>query len=87
MKSTTLNNLTNKAWEMITKYSKDYEPNELPTPIDLTELQDILSNPVSPVASINGLPVYSFKLTREETRDNTEREILYAIQNSKFFII
>lgn len=70
MQPITLNDLTTQVWEMITKYSKDYEPNELPSPIDLTELQDILSNPlVSPVASINGIPLYSFELTSEETRD------------------
>lgn len=87
MQPTTLNALVSNAWEMTTKYSKDYEPTDHIDPASLTELQDILSNPISPVWSINDLPVYSISLEANETRDNTKREILYTIKDSKFFTI
>lgn len=85
MKPTTLDALVANAWAMTTEHHKDYEPTDLIDPATLTELQDIISNPISPVAQVNDLPVYSFSIKANETRDNTKREIFYTIKDSQFF--
>lgn len=87
MKPTTLDALVANAWAMTTEHHKDYEPTDLIDPATLTELQDIISNPISPVAQVNDLPVYSFSIDAHETRGGEEIMILYAIKDSQFFTL